>query len=55
MSGDKKVGHLKNCKRKAKDASYAAKLVFPTSHLWGGWKSLAAWPEAAQPLTEPWE
>lgn len=53
MSGDKKVGHLKNCERKAKDASYAAKLVFPTSHLWGG--SLAAWPEAARPLTEPRE
>lgn len=52
-SGDKKVGHLKNSERKGNNVNYAAKLVFPTSHLFGG--SLAAWPEAARPLTEPRE
>lgn len=51
-SGDKKVGHLKNFE-KGKDVNYAAKLVFPTSYLFGG--SLEAWPEAARPLTEPRE
>lgn len=32
-SGDMKVGHLKNAKRRGKVVNYAAKFVLPLSHL----------------------